>query len=246
MLIVPAAMAADIEEQAYNHLGKGEWTEARRDFETELVADPKNLEARYNLALLLAMAGHPDSEKALYMENMKYGWHMPSIINLSAIYIAEGNKRDAQVLLEKTALHFRNEATPRYLLAELYEKQGDKKKASQWYEDALKSDPLNGFAQIRYARFMAKEKNYPEALKHAERAASLIPDSASIWAILGDIQVAARKDDLALESYQRSLALQPSPSTRQRLIDLLHRLGKHERANRMQQALDAWIKHHGS
>jgi len=246
MLIVPAAMAADLEEQAYDHLRKSEWTEARRDFETELIANPKNLDARYNLALLLAKSGHPDSEKKLYLENMKYGWHLPSVINLSSIYIAEGSNRDAQALLEKAARHFRHEATPRYLLAELYEKQGDRKKALQWYEDALKSDPLNGFAQIRYARFIAGEKNYPEAIKHGERAASLIPDSASIWSILGDIQVATGHDDKALESYQRSLALQPSPETRQRLINLLHRLGEHERANRMQQALDAWVKHQGS
>jgi hypothetical protein len=40
-----------------------------------------------------------------------------------------------------------------------------------------------------------------------------------------------------------SLAIEPLAVTRQRLIDALHKLGEHERAERMQRALDVWKKH---
>lgn len=231
-------------DQGFEHLQKEEWTEARRNFELELTTHPKNLEARYHLALLLSKAGHHDAEKELYLENMKLGWHLPSVVNLSAIYRSENNPAAARELLKRAAKHFRFEATPRYLLAEIDTEAGQILSADKWFRDALKCDPLNGYAHIRYAKFLAGQKKFGDALKHGERAAGLLPESALTLTVLGEIQVAAGKRDEALESYQKSLSLQPDPTTRQHLIDLLHDLGFHERANRMQQGLDAWLKHH--
>ena len=235
-----------MEEQAYKHLERGEWTEARRAFESELVAHPKNLEARYNLALLLQMAGHHDDELKLYQKNMSYGWHLPTVINLSSLYVGKGKLPEAKTLLGKAVKRFRHEATPRYLLAELDEKAGKMAEAKEWYRKALKADPLNGFAHIRYARFLKKQRSLDLALKHALKATRLQPTSAYCLTITGNIQVQRKEYSDALESYQKSLAIQPNPETRQRLIDVLHLLGNHERAERMQKALDAWLKHRSS
>lgn len=230
-------------ERAFKHLENEQWTEARRTFQSELITHPKNLEARYNLALLLKRADHHDQELELYKKNMTFGWHLPTIVNLTTIYRANGETSQAHELLKKAVKRFKNEATPRYLLADLEEKAGHIGSADSWYKHALKADPLNGFAHIRYARFLAG-RNKPElALKHANRAIRLQPNCWSCLNILGDIQIRGKKQNLALESYQKSLAINPDSETRQRLIDLLHQLGKHERANRMQQALDAWLKH---
>jgi len=177
---------------------------------------------------------------------MKLGWHLPTTVNLASIYTSEKKTQAARNLLKKSVKRFRFEATPRYLLAELDEKEGNVAGAEKWYEQALKVDPLNGYAHIRYARFKAGRKQFDVALKHGERGVALLPDSASALSALGDIQVAAGDDSSALKSYQKSLAVQPDPLIRQRLIDLLHRIGDHDRANRMQQALDAWLKHQDS
>lgn len=235
-----------MEEQAYEHLKKGEWTEARRALESELVIHPKNLEARYNLALLLQQAGHYDQELELYQQNMVHGWHLPTVTNLSAVYVANGNTAQARALLEKAVKRYRNEATPRYLLAELDEKAGNLTQAEVWYKKSLRADPLNGFAHIRYARFQAQRGQLDLALKHALRATRLQPTSASCLAIAGDVQIQRKEYGDALESYQKSLAIQPNPETRQKLIDVLHLLGNHDRAKRMQKALDAWLKHQSS
>jgi len=233
-------------EQAYEYLENGQWTEARRYFEMEVLVHPKNLEARYNLALLLQQAGHPDEELELYQKNMTYGWHLPTIVNLAAIYTANGSTAKAKELLKQAAKHFRHEATPRYLLAEIEEKNGHLQQASEWHDKALHADPLNGFAHIRYAHFLAQQKKFEPALKHALKAIRLQPTSSTCLTVLGDIQTATKDYSSALESYQKSLAIKPDPETRQRLIDVLHQLGKHERAERMQQALDAWLKHRSS
>jgi Tfp pilus assembly protein PilF len=230
-------------EQAYRHLENKQWTEARRAFESELIVHPKNLEARYNLAILLQQAGHHDQALELYKKNIAQGWHLPTFVNLAAIYAASGDIAQARTLLEKAAKRFRNEATPFYLLADLEERAGHIDSADRWYKRALRADPLNGFAHIRYARFLAGRNRYEEALKHARRAIRLQPKCSTCLTILGDIQARSKKQDLAVESYQKSLAIKPNAETRRRLIDMLHQLGRHERANRMQQALDAWLKH---
>ncbi|MFC1546069.1 tetratricopeptide repeat protein [Pseudomonadota bacterium] len=230
-------------EQALEYLQKEEFTEARRTFEAELVAKPKNLEARYNLALLLQKSGHGDQELELYKKNMAYGWHLPTAVNLSSIYISEGRKADAYALLKKASKRFRSEATPRYLLAELDVAAGKTDSADDWFKQSLKADPLNGFAHIRYARFLAQQKRGEDALKHANRAIKLQPQCAMCLNILGDIQSGNASYHNAVASYQKSLAIEPLAATRQRLIDTLHKLGEHERAEGMQKALDAWKKH---
>jgi len=230
-------------EQAVEHMQNEEFTEARRTFETVLVAKPKNLEARYNLALLLQKSGHADQELELYEKNMAYGWHLPTVVNLSSIYMADGKEAEAYSLLKRASKRFRNEATPRYLLAELDAAAGKRNSADQWFKQALKADPLNGFAHIRYARFLAKHESAEKALKHANRAVKLQPKCTMCLNILGDIQVEKASYNSAVASYQKSLAIEPLAATRQRLIDALHRLGEHERAERMQKALDAWKKH---
>lgn len=177
---------------------------------------------------------------------MALGWHLPTVANLSAVYVEQSNTSQARALLEKAAKRYRNEATPRYLLAELDEKAGNTKQANAWYEKALRADPLNGFAHIRYARFLERQKQLDLALKHALKAVRLQPTSASCLTIRGNIQVHRKEYNDALESYQKSLAISPGPETRQKLIDVLHLLGMHERAERMQKALNAWLKHHAS
>jgi len=235
-----------MEEQAYEHLKNSQWTEARRAFESELVVHPKNLEARYNLALLLHQAGHADEELKLYQKNMALGWHLPTVVNLSAVYITQGKISQARALLEKATKRFRHEATPGYLLAELDEKAGKKAAAKNWYKKALRADPLNAFAHVRYARFLKEQGSLDLALKHALKATRLQPTSAYCFTITGNIQTQRKEYSDALESYQKSLAIQPYPEARQKLIDVLHLLGKHERAKRMQKALDAWLKHQAS
>jgi len=235
-----------MEDQAYEHLKKSEWTEARRALESELVARPKNLEARYNLALLLQQAGHHDQEMELYQKNMGIGWHLPTTTNLAAIYVEKGRVVDARSLLEKAAKRYRNEATPRYLLAELDEKAGKLKQAEAWHKKSLRADPLNAFAHIRYARFLKQQKHFDLAIKHALKATRLQPTSAICLTITGNIQVHRKEYQDALESYQKSLAILPDPETRQKLINVIHLLGMDDRAERMQKALNAWLKHHPS
>ncbi len=224
-------------EAAQKFYESGQETEARRALKQELLLRSDNLEARYNLAVLLAHIGHHDEARLLYEENLKHGRHMPSAVNLSAIHVKNGERGKARDLLLAATKRFRFEAVPFYLLAEMDAEDGNIKQADIYFRKALKADTLNGFAHLRYARFLSSQNRYTLALKHGQRAVALLPECAPCWRELGDIQKKADRPDKALASYQRSAALNPDMALRKRIIAVLEAAGEDERAATMKQAI---------
>jgi len=178
----------------------------------------------------------------LYAKNIRIGRHLNSTVALAQIYIKQGKRTNAIKLLKRTTKIFRHEAAPWYLLAELAMQDKQLKQAQYYLKKSLKADPINAFAHLRYAQFLSTQKKHSQAIKHAQKAVRIKKTCAPCWRIYGDILRAANKPQSALKAYQHSLAIQPSNDTRQHLIDVLQQLGEHQRAKRMQQALDAWKK----
>lgn len=224
-------------EAAQDFYESGQETEARRALEQELRLRPANLEARFNLAVLLTHIGHHDTARSLYEKNIGHGWHLPSAVNLSSMYVENGNSEKARELLLAAAKRFRSEAVPYYLLAEMAARDGNAKQAGTYFRQALKADALNGFAHLRYARFLASQKRFPLALKHGKRSIKLLPECAPCWQQLGSIQQQAGKLDEALASYQHSAALKPDKTIRERMIAVLEAMGENERASAMKHTL---------
>jgi len=238
LLLVPGpAWSKTPFEAAQNFYESGRETEARRALEQELRMRPGNLEARYDLAVLLTHIGHRDAARALYKENLKHGWHLPSAVNLSVMQMKSGKRDKARDLLLAAARHFRSEAPPYYLLADMAARDGNIKQAGVYFRQALKADPLNGFAHLRYARFLAARKRFPLALKHGNRSVRLLPECAPCWQQLGSIQQQAGKPNQALSSYQHSAALRPGLAIRKSMIAVFEAMGKGERAAAMKRML---------
>jgi len=219
-----------------------QWTEARRAWQSELIQHPQNLDARYHLAKILERAGHQLDAQALYEKNMQLGKHLATTIALYQIYLTQNKRLQTTILLKKATRQFKHEAVPWYLLAELSLQDKQLKQAQAYFYKSLKADPLNGFAHLRYAQFLSHQQKYHQAIVHAKKALRLKKTCASCWKIYGDILHAAKKPEAALQAYQHSLAMKPKHQTRQHMIDVLQELGEHQRARRMQQALDAWKK----
>lgn len=230
------AIADSYFEAAEKLMASGELTEARRVLEQELVLRPENLPARYDLAVLLQQLGHVEQAMALYQENMQRGWHLPTVVNLVARLRQQGEIKQAKALLLSARKHFRAEAAPYYLLADMALQKQNKVQATIYFQQALKADPLNGFAHLRYARFLAGEGNMRLARKHGERAVALQKDCAPCWKIWGDILHLAGDDKAAIEAYQHSLALSPEGNARQPMIQVLRSMGENARADVMQRA----------
>ncbi len=250
MLVLAATWSAnDCLAGAYFHkalqlIQQSQLPEARRALRTELRIHPRNIEARYDLAVLLEDIGHHHAARALYEKNLSFSWHLPSLINLAALLDRQGKRQQARHWLKLGTKKMRSEATPWYLLAAMSEKEGDSAAAATQYQKAVKVDRKNGFAWLRLAEFQSRHKLADRGVSAAEKALRLLPDCAPCWRSYGDIMQATNHNQKALSAYQRSLAIHPDARTRQQLIRQLRRLGQRQRARRMQQALNAWRKHH--
>jgi len=238
LCLLPAAVWAETHfEAAQRLLESGYETEARRALELELKVRPNNMEARYNLAVLLTRISHQHAAIQLYRKNMKHGKHLPTVVNLSALYLEQGKKKAATELLEKATRTFRSEAVPWYLLAVLAERKKHTAQADHDYRRALKADRKNGFAHIRYARFLAGHHRLQSAITHANRAVHLLPECAACFKIEGDILRQNHAPERALIAYQKAAALSPGRAIRLNIIAMLNTLGEHRRARMMKQAI---------
>jgi len=207
-------------EAAERLLMEGQETRARRSLELEIMARPRNLEARYNLAVLLQRIGHDDEAAGLYRENMRRGRHLPSVINLSAWLRAQQRDDEARELLLQATKDFRSEAVPWYLLADMAHLGGNEKRAYDYYQKALKADEKNAFANLRFARFLAATKHPDAALAQAAKAVRLLPSCASCLKMAGDIYAGAGKDSIALALWQRSIAIAPDRRLRHKILNI--------------------------
>jgi len=244
MLLPSGGWAETHFEAAQRLLESGYETEARRSLELELKLRPNNLEARFNLAVLLTRIGHREEALRLYQENMKRGRHLPSVANLSAMYLKQGKRKAAIRLLEKATRKFRAEAVPWYLLAAIAEKKKNMEKADQYYRKGLKADHKNGFAHIRYARFLARRHHLKTAKKHADRAVHLLPECAVCFKIEGDILRQSGDKKQALTAYQKAAALSPGRAIRLDISAMLDAVGEHRRARMIKRALKAETADH--
>ncbi len=230
-------------ESAQRLLEGGHETEARRALALEIELRPGNLEARYDLAVLLMRIGHRKEALRLYQEDMKRGWYLPAVANLSAIYLKQGKRKSAIRLLENATRRFRSEAVPWYLLAAIAEQQKQFGKADQYYQRSLKADRKNGFAHIRYARFLASRHRLRLAVTHAEHATHLLPECAPCLNIEGDILGQNHEIKQALAAYQRAITMSSGRTAsrviRLKIIAILDALGEHQRAGMMRQAMKA-------
>jgi len=231
-------------QKAQQLIEQGRITEARRALQSELRINPRNIEARYDLAVLLEDIDHLADAQALYTKNLQLSWHLPSLINMAALLERQGNPGKARQWLETATKKMHHEAAPWYLLAAMSEKAGRLKIAVTQHKRALKADPLNGFAWLHFAEFQSRHHLADKGMKYAKKATRLLSDCAPCWRSYGNILQTTGHSKQALAAYQRSLAIQPDSRTRQQLINLLRKLGQTKRARRMQQALDAWRKHH--
>ncbi len=238
-LIPSAGLAGTYFEAAQRLFESGHETDARRSLTLEIGLRPGNLEARYDLAVLLMRIGHREEAIRLYQENMKRGWYLPTVVNLSALYLKRGKRKSAIRLLESATRKFRSEAVPWYLLAAIAKQQKQFKKADKYYQQSLKADRKNGFAHIRYARFLASRHRLRAAITHAEHAMRLLPECAPCFNIEGNILRQNHEIKRALIAYQKAVSLSPGRATRLNIIAMLDALGEHRRANTMRQAMKA-------
>ena len=216
-----AAWAETYFQSALKYIETGRETEARRALQREIAVRPRNLEARYDLAVLLERIGHDKQAAELYRENLRLGRHLPSVVNLSSFLRRHHKLNEAEALLRSATKKYRSEAVPWYLLAEIAAERHNLQSAEEDFRNALRADRKNGFAHLRYARFLAAEGRIKAAEKQARLSIQLLPDCAPCQRIAGDILMRAGEKRQALHAWQRSMALAPDVRLRDKILGAL-------------------------
>ncbi|MDX8397761.1 MAG: hypothetical protein R8K49_05505 [Mariprofundaceae bacterium] len=242
-LISSPLWASNYEQKALAFEQKSLWVEARRSWQHEITQHPNNLEARFHLAQILEQGQHLKSAQKLYESNIQRGKHLASEVHLYQLYLQQKKPQKALNLLLKATKKFSHEAVPWYLLAEYYHRLQQDIPAHKYFKKAVMADPLNAFAHLHLARFLAHKQQFSSAVRHAKKSVRLAKMCAPCWHIYGDILQQNQQFHAALQAYQSSLVIKPNQETRQKLILLLQRLGHRQRAKRMQQALNAEQKY---
>jgi len=204
-------------ETAQQHLFNGQEFKARHALELEIADHPDNLDARYNLAVLLERSGHEKEAATLYRKNLEHHKHLPSMVNLSAWLRRQGQSDEARQLLQQATRDYPSEAVPYYLQAEMSQQNGNNDQATSLYRKAIKIDKKNGYTHLRFARFLANTGDTDEAVVQANKAVRLLPLCASCLNIAGDILSQGGKDSQALALWQRSIAIAPDAQLRAKI-----------------------------
>ena len=110
-----------------------------------------------------------------------------------------------------------------YLIAGKHEfEQGNFPQARTYFDAALRFDDQNPSVLNYYAALLVRTGNAIEALSYAERAVRVAPDSPDTLTVLGYVQFAADRDQDAIRTWKKSLALRPD-STVQNLLEKAER-----------------------
>jgi tetratricopeptide (TPR) repeat protein len=110
-----------------------------------------------------------------------------------------------------------------YYVAGKYEfEHGNFSNARAHFESAVRSDPDNPAILSYYAALLVRTGDAKDAILYAAKAVRLAPESPDALAVLGYSQFAADRNQDAVRSWKKSLALRPDVSVQQYLAKAQH------------------------
>jgi Flp pilus assembly protein TadD len=148
--------------------------------------DPTDLQAQFNLALVLGMEGKDAEAVAAYRRTLEL---KPALydadVNLGILLLRDKQPADAAIVLKEASEQKPTEFRPRMLYAQALFGSGDFEQAEQQFRAALGIDPKSAIANLGLARSLLKQAKLAEAADYYRVAASLDPANKSAILELG-------------------------------------------------------------
>jgi len=200
---------------AHYHLGndymsQGQLEEAAAHFQKAIEIVPEYVEARHNLAVVLASQGQVAAAIDQYEQVLQLSpGHDQALNNLGTLLAKEG-------LTDKAAEHFRqaiqlrpDDSQAYYNLANVLVASGRLDAAVKLYQQVIQMKPDDAEAHNNLGAVLARQGHLDEAIGHYRRALELKPNYAEVYCNLGDALALRGQLDQAAEQYRRVLALKP-------------------------------------
>jgi hypothetical protein len=145
---------------------------------------------------------------------------LPDTGNLSATIIQNG-RVDTEALSAAGANANPSVAARAYFLAATHEQaNGSPARAKEYFERALSYEPERVVILEHYAALLLQTQQYAEAIRPAEAAARLAPQSADAHGLLGIAYSYTGRLKQAIASLKHSLELRPNPVVENHLAQL--------------------------
>lgn len=115
---------------------------------------------------------------------------------------------------QKTVLGYCH--TTNILAGELYEAQGELKKAEKEYREILDREPGNPWGWLALGELMGEAGDYHRALGAFTTLIRLVPRHAPAYTALGELALLAGESSLAIQYYEQALSLDPMDQVAQK------------------------------
>jgi tetratricopeptide (TPR) repeat protein len=149
-------------------------------------ANPADLQARFNLALVLGIEGKDAEAVEAYRRTLEL---KPALydadVNLGILLLRDKQPADAAIVLKEASEQKPNEFRPRAFYAQALFGSGDFEQAEQQFRAAVGIDPKSAVANLGLARSLLKQAKLAEAADYYRAAASLDPANGNAILELG-------------------------------------------------------------
>lgn len=139
-------------------------------------AEPSDIQARFNLALVLGMEGKDAEAIPLYRKTLELS---PALyeadLNLGILLLRNKQPADAAVVLKEASGLKPGEYRPQFFYAEALYNTGDFEQAERYFRQAASIDAKSAAANLGIARSLLKQAKLADSESYFRTAASLDP-----------------------------------------------------------------------
>jgi len=207
--------------------------DAAREFREATRLAPKDEHAWISLGHVAYRQGKDEEAMAAYQEANKLSPKVAVVhAGLGNLYLKKNDYPKAQKEFQEALRLDPSLSEARYNLSLIYEKHGELSKAMEEWKKLLDDDPNESGARERLARAYYQRKQYADAVREYSMLSQVRQDSPEVFMALGESQVmlaASLEDpadkkqlkDLAVQSFQRTLELDPKNVQARKYLDRL-------------------------
>ncbi len=182
-------------------------------------ADPTDLNASFNLALVLGMEGKDTEAIATYRKTLELNPKLyEADLNLGILLLRNKQPAEAAIVLKEAVDLKPTEYRPRFFYAQASYDSIDFVKAEQLFREAAAMDPKSAAASLGIARSLLKQGKLSDAAPWFRTAASLDPAFRNALLELGSEYDKAGQNEEAIAIYRE---FPNNAAATKRLTDLL-------------------------
>ncbi len=211
--------------------------DATREFLVATRLAPRDEHAWISLGHIYYRQGKDAEAMAAYQEANRLSPKIAVVHgSLGSLYLKKNDYPNARKELEEALRIDPSQSEARYNLSLIYEKSGDLSKAMKEWQKLLDDDPNESQARERLARAYFRMEQYEDAVREYTLLSQVRQSSPEVFFALGEAQVMLaaslpdsddkiRLRDLAIQSFQRVVELDPKNAQARQYLDRLKSKG---------------------